>query len=88
MKKQHTNISFVFFIVMLLNFTTNLAYSQGVTEEEINDQFDDAVTLFDSGKYDEALAVFNKIIIDYKYNSKTTASEFFKAKTHLEVEAV
>ena len=85
MKKQHTNISFVFFIVMLLNFTTNLAYSQGVTEEEINDQFDDAVTLFDSGKYDEALAVFNKIIIDYKYNSKTTASEFFKAKTHLKL---
>jgi len=73
MKKQHTNISFVFFIVMLLTFTTNLAYSQGVTEEEINDQFDDAVTLFDSGKFNEALIIFDKIISDYSYNSKTTA---------------
>ena len=85
MKKQHTNISFVFFIVMLLNFTTNLAYSQGVTEEEINDQFDDAVTLFDSGKFNEALIIFDKIISDYSYNSKTTASKFLKAKIQLEL---
>ena len=85
MKKQHTNISFVLFIVMLLNFTTNLAYSQGVTEEEINNQFDDAVTLFDSGKFNEALIIFDKIISDYSYNSKTTASKFLKAKIQLEL---
>ena len=85
MKKQHTNISFVFFILMLLNFTTNLAYSQGVTEEEINDQFDDAVTLFDSGKFNEALIIFDKIISDYSYNSKTTSSKFLKAKIQLEL---
>ena len=65
--------------------TLNLTYSQGVTEEEINNQFDNAVTLFNSGKYDEALAGFSKIIIDYKYNSKTTSAEFFKAKSYLEL---
>jgi branched-chain amino acid transport system substrate-binding protein len=85
MKNQHTNISFVFFIVMLLIFTTNLAYSQGVNEEEIIDQFDDAVTLFDSGKFNEALIILDKIISDYSYNSKTTASKFLKAKIQLEL---
>ena len=63
----------------------NLAYSQVVTEEEINNQFNNSIALFNAGKYDEALTGFNKIIIDYKYNSKTTASEFFKAKIYFEL---
>jgi branched-chain amino acid transport system substrate-binding protein len=63
----------------------NLAYSQVVTEEEINNKFNDAVALFNAGKYDEALTGFNKIIIDNKYNSKTTASEFFKTKIYFEL---
>jgi len=63
----------------------NLAYSQVVTEEEINNKFNNAVALFNAGKYDEALTGFNKIIIDYKYNPKTTASEFFKAKIYFEL---
>ena len=80
-----TKTNFLFFLVTLIIFTSNLVYSQGVTDEEINKQFDNAVALFNSGKYDEALAGFNKIIIDYKYNSKTTASEFFKAKIYFEL---
>jgi len=63
----------------------NLAYSQVVTEEEINNQFNSAIALYNAGKYDEALTGFNKIIIDYKYNSKTTASEFFKSKIYFEL---
>ena len=85
MRKLLTKTNFVFFLVILIIITSNLTYSQGVTEEEINNQFDDAVTLFNSGKYDEALAGFSKIIIDYKYNSKTTSAEFFKAKSYLEL---
>ena len=85
MKKPDTKISFFFSLVTLIILALNLAYSQGVTEEEINNQFDNAVALFNSGKYDEALNGFNKIIIDYKYNSKTTASELFKAKCYLEL---
>ncbi len=85
MKRLHTKTNFVFFLVTLIIFTSTLAYSQGVTYEEINKQFDNAVALFNSKKYDEALKGFNKIISDYSYNSKTTASEFFKAKTHFEL---
>jgi branched-chain amino acid transport system substrate-binding protein len=73
------------FLVTLIICTLNLAYSQVVTEEEINNQFNSAIALFNAGKYDEALTGFNKIIIDYKYNSKTTASEFFKAKIYFEL---
>jgi branched-chain amino acid transport system substrate-binding protein len=76
---------FFLFLVTLIFYTLNLAYSQVITEEEINNQFNNAVALFDAGKYDEALTIFNKIIIDYKYNSKTTASEFFKAKIYFEL---
>lgn len=85
MKRLHAKTNFVFFFVILIIFTSTLAYSQGVTYEEINKQFDNAVVLFNSKKYDEALKGFNKIISDYSYNSKTTASEFFKAKTHFEL---
>jgi branched-chain amino acid transport system substrate-binding protein len=85
MKKLDTKISFLFPLVTLIILGLNLTFSQGVTEEEINNQFDIAVALFNAGKYDEALKGFNKVIIDYKYNSKTTASEFFKAKSYLEL---
>jgi len=85
MNKPDAKISFLFSFITLIILTLNLTYSQGVTEEEINNQFDNAVALFNSGKFDEALTAFNKIIIDYKYNSKTTASEFFKAKSYLEL---
>ena len=85
MKKPDTKINFLFPLVTLIILALNLTYPQGVTEEEINNQFDNAVALFNAGKYDEALNGFNKVTIDYKYNSKTTASEFFKAKCYLEL---
>lgn len=85
MIKFPINTNFFLFLVTLLICTLNLAYSQLVTEEEINNKFNNAVALFNAGKYDEALTGFNKIIIDYKYNSKTTASEFFKAKIYFEL---
>ncbi|HSW55097.1 MAG TPA: ABC transporter substrate-binding protein [Ignavibacteriaceae bacterium] len=77
--------NFFLFLVTLIICNWNLAYSQVVTEEEINNQFNSAIALFNAGKYDEALTGFNKIIIDYKYSSKTTASEFFKAKIYFEL---
>jgi len=85
MKRLHKKTNFLFFLITLLICTLNLAYSQVVTEEEINNKFNNAVALFNAGKYDEALTGFNKIIIDYKYNPKTTASEFFKAKIYFEL---
>jgi len=85
MVKLVLKTNFFLFLVTLITFTLNLAYSQVVTEEEINNQFNSAIALYNAGKYDEALTGFNKIIIDYKYNSKTTASEFFKSKIYFEL---
>jgi branched-chain amino acid transport system substrate-binding protein len=77
--------NFLLFLTTLIICTWNLANSQVVTEEAINNQFNNAVALFNAGKYDEALSGFDKIIIDHKYNSKTTVSEFFKAKIYFEL---
>ncbi len=54
-------------------------------DEQIKAQFDNSVLLFDAGKYEEALSGFNKLLADNKYNSATTASEFFKVRIHLEL---
>ncbi|MCU0405375.1 MAG: ABC transporter substrate-binding protein [Ignavibacteriaceae bacterium] len=77
--------NFIIFLKFLIIFSLIQSYAQGVSQQDINNEFDNSVSLFNSGKYDEALAGFNKIIIDYKYNSKTTASEFFKAKIYFEL---
>jgi branched-chain amino acid transport system substrate-binding protein len=85
MSRLQANTKFILILITFSVLWFSSVNSQGISEEEINNQFDNAVAMFNSGKYDEALAVFNKIIIDYKYNSKTTASEFFKAKSYLEL---
>jgi len=85
MKRLNIKNNFAFLLAALIICTLNFTYSQGVTQEEINNEFDNAVTLFNSGKYDEALSGFNKIISDHKYNSKTITSEFFKAKIYFEL---
>jgi TolA-binding protein len=54
--------------------------AQTFSNDGIDSQFRLGVNMFDSGEYDKALVVFNKIISEYNYNSKTTASEFFKGK--------
>jgi branched-chain amino acid transport system substrate-binding protein len=85
MSRLQANTKFILILVTFSVLWFSSVNSQGISEEEINNQFDNAIALFNSGKYEEALAGFNKIIIDYKYNSKTTASEFFKAKSYLEL---
>ena len=77
--------NFIILLIFLIIFCLIQSYAQGVSQQEINNEFDNSVSLFNSGKYEEALAGFNKIIIDYKYNSKTTASEFIKAKIYFEL---
>jgi branched-chain amino acid transport system substrate-binding protein len=67
--------------VLFCFLTFNLVYSQG-NPETINTNFTKAVNLFESEKYEEALRLFNVVILE-KYNSKTTASKIFKAKIFL-----
>ncbi|NWG29169.1 MAG: ABC transporter substrate-binding protein [Ignavibacteriaceae bacterium] len=84
MNRLSPNTGFIFIFLILLIFSSDLINSQTNVEEEINNQFDKAVSLFNTANYDDALQIFNKLIIDYKFNSKTTASEFFKIKIYYE----
>ena len=85
MKELHLNSGFILLFLIQILFGLNLSFSQVVSEEEINTRFNSALTLFNSGNYQESLDSFNKFLTDYKYNSKTTAAEFFKTKIHLEL---
>lgn len=78
------NLKIYFIVILFIICRFHFASAQQ-NDEQVNTLFDNSVALYNSGKYDEALAGFNKILADYKYNSKTTASEFFKAKIHLEL---
>lgn len=84
MNRLSPNTVFIFIFLILLIFSSNLINSQTKIEEDINNQFDKAVSLFNTGNYDNALQIFNKLIVDYKLNSKTTVSEFFKIKIYFE----
>jgi branched-chain amino acid transport system substrate-binding protein len=68
-------------ILILLFCTLELTfvYSQENPGTIINTNFAEAVNLYESAKYEEALRLFNIIILE-KYNSKTTVSKIFKAK--------
>lgn len=72
--------SFLFFIVNPLSLS-----AQGNSGEEIEKLFDNALQNFEAEQYNTALVNFNKIITSFRYNSRTTASEFFKAKIYLEL---
>ena len=85
MKERKLNTNFILLFIIQIVVSLNLSFSQVVTEEEINSNFDSALSLFNSGKYEESLDSFTKFLADYRYNSKTTAAEFFKAKIHLEI---
>ncbi len=85
MKELQINTSFILLFIIQILFSLNFTFSQGVSEEEINKSFDSALTLFNSGKYEESLDNFTKFVTDYKNNSKTTTAEFFIAKIHLQL---
>ncbi len=71
--------TFTFFILFLL--LTSLSYPQNQTNQDfIDKQFDLALNLYNNQQYDEALQIFNQIVDNFKYNSKTTASEVLIGK--------
>jgi branched-chain amino acid transport system substrate-binding protein len=63
----------------------NTVHGQENPEIVLNANFTKAVNLYESAKYEEALRLFNIVILE-KYNSKTTASKIFKAKILLSQE--
>lgn len=89
MKFYPGNIRIYLWLKFILEIATFLIIvsAKPLGAQTINDAESDfklAVSNFDKHNYDEALKIFEKITSQYKYNSKTTASEFFKAKIFLE----
>lgn len=69
---------FTFFIISLFN------HAQTYSDGTIDSQFRLALSMYNTGDFNQALMIFNKIINDYEYNSKTTVAEFFKAKIYFQ----
>jgi len=85
MNKSYKKAKHLLLLVILIAFPFNFTLSQKNSEQEIEKQFDDALYQFKSGEYDKAFNSFSNIITEYDYNSKTTISEFFKAKILFEL---
>ena len=70
------------YFVIYLFCMTSLVYSQGRVgqQQKVNDDFNEAVQLFNEGQPNSALLRFERIIDNYSLNSKTTAAYFFKIK--------
>jgi branched-chain amino acid transport system substrate-binding protein len=71
--------------ILLLLFIPKI-YSQQINQKEIDAQFQSGILLYDSGEYEQAYDVFDRIDNQPEYNSKTSASEFFKIKILLQLE--
>jgi branched-chain amino acid transport system substrate-binding protein len=85
MKELHINTSLILLFIIQTLFSLNLAFSQKISQEETNKSFDSAVALLNDGKFEASLDSFSNFLTKYKFNSKTTAAEFFKIKIHLEL---
>ncbi|GAB4291286.1 MAG: hypothetical protein Kow0098_10420 [Ignavibacteriaceae bacterium] len=75
------NIKLLIFSLIL---SANFFYSAGQNQIDaatVNSEFNLAVNLYDSGQLNDAAVIFRKIAFDFKFNSKTTASIIFLART-------
>lgn len=70
----------IVFILFLIFSFSEIIHTQPINNEEIDKVFKEAVELYSTGNFREALRLFERISEDYTYNSKTTASLFFKSK--------
>jgi len=64
---------------------TFLLQAQNIKDNQTDSQFKQAITLFESSKFNDALKIFDNLSDDKNLNSKTTAAHLFKGKTQLEL---
>ncbi len=68
---------FIIFLILISCFS----FAQNQNDQRfINSEFDLAVKLFNSGQYNDALQIFQKITNDYSLNFRTTASLILESK--------
>ena len=85
MKIFHNHILAFTLILVQIFFGLNLIFAQSLSQDEINKQFNEALSLYNSGNLQESLDNFEKFLDKNNDNSKTTAADFFKTKIHLEL---
>jgi branched-chain amino acid transport system substrate-binding protein len=72
-------------ILVQICFVLNLIFAQSLSQDEINKQFNQALSLYNSGNLQKSLDSFEKFLDNNNDNSKTTAAYFFKTKIHLDL---
>jgi len=85
MNRLYTHRIIILLIVIVPVSVLNFTFGQSVSQEEINKQFNNALSIYNSGNLQESLDSFDAFLDKYNYNSKTSAAELFKAKIHLEL---
>ena len=86
MNRLNNKIKYLLCLTILITIPFKYTFSQNYNEAEVEKLFDKALNQYNSGDYNLSVYNFNKIIVDYDYNPKTTVSEFFKAKILLKLE--
>ena len=86
MNRLNNKIKFLLCLTILIATSLEYTFSQNYNEQDVEKLFDKALNQYNSGDYNLSIYNFNKIIVDYEYNPKTTVSEFFKAKILLKLE--
>ena len=86
MNRLNNKIKYLLCLTILITIPFKYTFSQNYNEAEVEKLFDKALNQYNSGDYNLSIFNFNKIIVDYEYNPKTTVSEFFKAKILLKLE--
>ena len=81
----YPKIRFILYALIFILGNSFLLPAQDNSNEEVEKLFDNALQNFEAKQYNTALVDFNRIITGFSYNSKTTVSEFFKAKIYLEL---
>ncbi len=67
-------------VFVLISLIIIPIFPQQISKKEIDAQFQSGLSLFESGDFDPAYIIFDRISNLPEYNSRTTASEVFKIK--------
>ncbi len=74
------NLNKLLLIFVLISIILIPIFPQQISKKEIDAQFQSGLSLFESGDFDPAYIIFDRISSLPEYNSRTTASEVFKIK--------
>ena len=74
------NLNKILVVFVFIAFIVTPVLSQQISKKEIDAQFQSGLSLFESGDYETAYIIFDRISHLPEYNSETTASEVFKIK--------